>query len=257
MNLGTHYLKSNKFDDALKHLKLGLDDPIFSYDSHNKIGIIMAEKGEYNEAITHFEIAIELIPEISEMYYNLISVYRKIGRYEKAIEYLNKKKNENPKILEIYYQLGYIYLLNEQYSEAIKEAEEILDKDPNDKAKNLIGSIYYFKGSELFFLETTDTNERNENLKNSIECSEKSSKLFKETNNNYMYVQSLNLLGLSYKNLPLGNKKENLSKAISIFKDTLKKLKKNEYPKDYNILSNNISNSKKMLDELEESPKTP
>ena len=85
-----HCLKDlGVYDEAIKALELGraVDDE--RPDLHNMLGVCWYKKEDYNQAIVHFQRAVELNPASAMDYANLGVNHRKIGNRDQAIHFFN------------------------------------------------------------------------------------------------------------------------------------------------------------------------
>ena len=69
----------------------------------NNRGIIYGKKGQYDQAISDFNKAIEINPRYAEAFYNRGIIYGKKGQYDQAISDLNKAIEINPRYALAYY----------------------------------------------------------------------------------------------------------------------------------------------------------
>ena len=122
---------SKKFHETIKESKkfLSNDD---NWSIRNIYSVSLMAINSDNEAIKSFKEAINVYPDIPDLYNNLGAVYKKIGKnklalknYEKAIELKNDYKDANLNIANVYLELG-------EAQKAIKIYEKIIKKNNND-----------------------------------------------------------------------------------------------------------------------------
>ncbi len=93
----------------LKVLAIDADDP----DAHLNIGISYMICKEWEKAAFHFEKALDINPEMHEVYYRLGYIYMELNRLEEAVEIctgaLADDRNEHKE--NVHYVLGRIYIL--------------------------------------------------------------------------------------------------------------------------------------------------
>jgi tetratricopeptide (TPR) repeat protein len=75
---------------------------------YNNRGIAFAEKGQYDQAISDFNRAIEINPRYNKAYNNRGIVYRLRGQYNQAISDFNKAIATNPLDAEAYNNLAWL-----------------------------------------------------------------------------------------------------------------------------------------------------
>ncbi len=71
-----------------------LNDPV----AHTIRGIAYAEKGQYDQAISDFNKALEINPRYATAYYNRGIAYKDKGQYDKAWEDVHKAQDLGHKI---------------------------------------------------------------------------------------------------------------------------------------------------------------
>jgi predicted O-linked N-acetylglucosamine transferase (SPINDLY family) len=77
------------------------------------------EKRELNEAVGHFQKAIELKPELADSYYNMGNAYKDKKQFDDAIACYQKALQRNHQIIEAHNNLGVAYQEKGQLDEAI------------------------------------------------------------------------------------------------------------------------------------------
>jgi lipoprotein NlpI len=149
--------------------------------AYNERGIAYKEKGQYDKAISDYNMAIEINPRLSEAYNNRGLAYSKgkgqydkaISDYNKAIEidtlcipcYLNRgnawddKGNTNraiadynkaieldPTFVGAYTERGVAYALTGDYQDAIRDFNKAIELDPNDaRAYKSRGNTFFYQ----------------------------------------------------------------------------------------------------------------
>lgn len=125
-NLGEAYFKLNSYDSALHYFErsiLILTEEIYLAGSLNKMGLIFAERGDYETAIKYQQDALKTALKgqaelaIPEIYMALAYTYSKQGEYRQAIDFYLKSKSKAE-------ELG----LNKELSEAFKGLAETYAK---------------------------------------------------------------------------------------------------------------------------------
>ena len=130
-------------------------------------GLDFYKEGKFEESIEQFNKAIEINPEISELYRGLGGAYLKHGDYEKAIENFEKALSINPNSSNTYNGLGEAHYQIGDYDKAIEYFNEAINIDSNyDKAYIGLGLTYYYssrkyKEAEEKFNEALEINPNN------------------------------------------------------------------------------------------------
>jgi ribosomal protein S12 methylthiotransferase accessory factor len=85
-----HCLKDlGAYDAAIESLEQGRACDDERPDLHNMLGVCYYKKNDYNQAIIHFQRAVELNPASAMDYANLGVNYRKIGKSDEAVHFFN------------------------------------------------------------------------------------------------------------------------------------------------------------------------
>ena len=114
---------------------------------YNSRGIAYGEKGQYDEAISDYNKALEINQSYAEAYRNRGNAYFYKRQYDQAISDYNKALEINPKYAKAYNNRGVIYRLKGQYDQAISDYDKALEIDAGyADAYNNRGVAYYFKG---------------------------------------------------------------------------------------------------------------
>lgn len=86
-------------------------------------------KGEFEQAIANYKLAIELNPKFTIAYYEIGLTYRTIGADEIAKEYFNKAINIDPSLTKAYYELGCVFNRQGELSQAITNFNKTIELD--------------------------------------------------------------------------------------------------------------------------------
>lgn len=128
--------------------------------TYNNIGILHDERGDYAQALRHFEKARSLAQtsgrEVENLLLNFGVVYEKQGNPELAIEYyqkdleVNRKRDNKPATAQSLINIGLFHQTRKDFDraldalgQALKISEEINQKDLRSKAHNLIGAVHF------------------------------------------------------------------------------------------------------------------
>jgi tetratricopeptide (TPR) repeat protein len=107
------------------------DEPGLSleHEFHNT-GNDFYKIGRFDDAITCYNIALELRPDLLETFFNRGLAYTRKCSYGKALEDLTKVMELNPNLAEAAYTRGLIKEYMTDYDAAIKDYEKALEIDP-------------------------------------------------------------------------------------------------------------------------------
>ncbi|MDP7162109.1 MAG: tetratricopeptide repeat protein, partial [Phycisphaerae bacterium] len=105
-------------------------------------------KGNYNQAISHYDRAIELDPTDAETYYfNRADAYRRKHDYDRAIRDYTKAIELNPKLAGAYNNRGHMYRKKGDYDKAISDFTTLIEMNPKvPESYGGRGNAYSSKG---------------------------------------------------------------------------------------------------------------
>ena len=122
-----------------------------SWLAHHSLGGILGGDNRPNEAITHFETALQLQPNYPAIRGYLGVVYSQVGRYDDALRMYTEALRQNPNDHVIHTNLGFTYVHLGEYEKAIEEYTTALQINPQytPALKNLT-RILLFRINSLF-----------------------------------------------------------------------------------------------------------
>jgi len=99
--------------------------------AHNNFGMVLAGRGQLDEAIDHYHKAIEIKPDHVGAYVNLGRVSAGRGQVDEAIDYYRKALDIKPDFAEAHNQLGLALAGRGQYDEAIDHYRKAVEIKPD------------------------------------------------------------------------------------------------------------------------------
>jgi tetratricopeptide (TPR) repeat protein len=147
-NLGIALLKTGNVDEAMVHYQMALEiNPDFA-EAHNNLGNFLFQKGSVDEAMVHYQMALEINPDYAEAHYNLGYALLKMGNVDEAIAHLQKALQINPDYAEAHNNLGYALIQKGSVDEATAHFQKALQINPDyADAHNNLGNMLLEKGS--------------------------------------------------------------------------------------------------------------
>jgi tetratricopeptide (TPR) repeat protein len=120
-----------------QRLKQGLENATLNprdADAHYQLGLIYAQRRQYEPAIERFCKAIEIDPNEAESYYQLGRIAREQGRYAEAIEHCRTaaRLDDKHSSSEVWREIGIASLLSGDGEGARAALEKYLDRRPYD-----------------------------------------------------------------------------------------------------------------------------
>jgi protein O-mannosyl-transferase len=145
---GDNYLL---WDDVLKKYNISLIGNIrenrrmaFAY---NFRGLGYAEKGNYQQAIEDYNMALKIDSQYGEALNNRANAYGIIGQNDLALQDFKQIITINPKFADAYYNRGNLYLTIRDLDKAINDFTEVIRIDPDmADAFNNRGVAFRLKG---------------------------------------------------------------------------------------------------------------
>jgi protein O-mannosyl-transferase len=111
-----------------------------SWMAYNNIAISLLQKGKTEEAIAHYNKALELDPNYGEGHYNLANALLRVGRTEEAIAHYEKALEIYPKNISARYNLASVLVQGGRVEDGIAHFRKALELNPrNAGAHNNLG----------------------------------------------------------------------------------------------------------------------
>lgn len=153
--LGDAYLRQNRIDDAIHHLKQVIRDSEARY----LLGLAYFQKEDFAQAIPHFEAVVKRKSRHTKAHFNLGNCYLRTGkvaqgrtalrtfeklvREEEQLAALQRLIYNNPQRLQPRYELAELRIKRTEWELAKAELKACLAIVPHDeKASELLGYIY-------------------------------------------------------------------------------------------------------------------
>jgi len=121
-NLGVVLAHRGNLDDAIKHYRTAIKLKSDYLDAYYNLGNALARKGEAETAIFYYRKTLQLNPNFFKSYYNIARVLSNQGKTGESIRYYQKALIINSEMAESLYNLSWIYGTseNEKYRNGIK-----------------------------------------------------------------------------------------------------------------------------------------
>lgn len=144
--LGFLYDERGQVDNAIREFEVALTlDPNYA-EAHNNLGVAYYKKGWMDQAIEKFQIAIRLDSKYADAYNNLGYVYNAKGWFDKAIEQYEMSLKLQSDSAETRNNLGVAYKNKGWIDRAIGEYETALRIQPNPGILYNLANVYDMKG---------------------------------------------------------------------------------------------------------------
>ena len=124
--------------------------------AHTNFGMLLLNNGQVDEAISHFQTALQIVSKSGEAHYgltraiiycDLANALVRTGRIEEAITDLEKAVELQPNYADAHYNLGSVLLQKGEIDRAIAQWHTTLSINPNDgEAHTALGNALLQKG---------------------------------------------------------------------------------------------------------------
>jgi tetratricopeptide (TPR) repeat protein len=102
-----------------------------NYTAHNNLGYVLAAQGRNNEAIKHYQQALEFNPSFADCANNLGTVYLHQEQLDKALDYYRRALAINPDFGEVYNNMAILFTKQGKTAEAIEYYRKAIELNPN------------------------------------------------------------------------------------------------------------------------------
>jgi tetratricopeptide (TPR) repeat protein len=146
-NFAIALLRQGTVDQAITHFQRALQvNPDF-VEARCALGNAYSQKGHVDEAMVQYRQALKINPAFAIAHNNLGSVLMRKGQVDNAIAEFRNALQEKPDFAEAHHNLGKALLEKGNVDEAIAQCQAALDEDPNyAEARNSLGNALLQRG---------------------------------------------------------------------------------------------------------------
>jgi tetratricopeptide (TPR) repeat protein len=172
-NLGFALAGAGRWQEAITHYQRALQlKPDFGFAEYN-LGLALARVGRAQEAIAHFERAVQLKPEDADAENSLGVALADVGRWQEAIPHYQRALQLKPDYADVEYNLGLALARAGRVQEAIAHLERAVQLKPADaEAENNLGLalVRVGKGQEAIahFMRAVQLNPADAKIENNL-----------------------------------------------------------------------------------------
>jgi tetratricopeptide (TPR) repeat protein len=113
-----------------------------NYAAHTNLGLALVEKGQLEEAITHFHVALRINPNFEHARIKLVFLLLERGRDDEAIENYSKISGRYPDFDKVQFNLGNLFLRRGDIDRAMWHYTKVLEANPDfAEAHNNLGLV--------------------------------------------------------------------------------------------------------------------
>ncbi len=139
-NLGDTLSQKGQVDEAIQQYRIALKiNPNF-VATYNNLGSALLQKGRVEEAMVEYRKVLKIKPDSDIAHSNLAVILVSMGKMNEAMEQFQEALNINPNDADTHYNFGVILARNGQVGEAIDHFQMALKLNPNHaEAHNHLG----------------------------------------------------------------------------------------------------------------------
>ena len=146
-NLGNALFTKGRVDEAIVHYQKALQINPDSAKTHDNLGNALFTKGRVDEAIVHYQKALQINPDSAKTHNNLGNALFTKGRVDEAIVHYQKALQINPDTAETDNNLGNALRQKGRVDEAIVHYQKALQINPDYmEAHSNFGNALFQKG---------------------------------------------------------------------------------------------------------------
>ncbi len=128
--------------DSTSLLEHALEVTTDNYIAHNNLGAVLAAKGKFQEAISHYSQAIRVKPGYADAHNNLGNALAAEGKLQEAISHYSRAIRANPNHAKAHYNVGLALAKQGKLDTAIGHFSEAIRIKPNlAEASNILRSL--------------------------------------------------------------------------------------------------------------------
>jgi tetratricopeptide (TPR) repeat protein len=130
-NLGLLFLHKGDFEEAVSHFNRALEFNPSHYEIYNYLGITYNNWKKYPKAMSAFSRVLELAPDLLSVRYKVAVVLYNLRNYDEALEEMQHLVALNPKFADFHYHLGVVYAHQRQFEQAQKAFSRAIGLNPH------------------------------------------------------------------------------------------------------------------------------
>jgi tetratricopeptide (TPR) repeat protein len=140
--------KSGKYMEAAAEFQALVDEHPDYADGYHMLGICFLKSSKYDDAVKNFLKAVELNGDNFNFHFNLANAYRSQGKNDKVIKTLNNAEGLAPESAKVMvYQLrGYSLVAQGKWAEAIDDLKKAAAAKPDPATLAQLGKAYFKVG---------------------------------------------------------------------------------------------------------------
>ncbi len=130
-NLGFVYVQNGQVDEAMIHYQEALQLKPDYADAHSNLGNAFRQKGQVDEALLQYKHALDIEPDFAEARNNLGNTLLQVGQVDEAIAHFQSALKSKPDYADAHSNLGNAFRQKGQVDEAITHYLTALEIKPD------------------------------------------------------------------------------------------------------------------------------
>jgi tetratricopeptide (TPR) repeat protein len=118
LDQGKEHFKGGNLDQAITDYNKALELNPNLASAYNNLGAIFVQKDQFDRAMTAYNKAIELDPKQAQFYNNRGGAYRELNHYDEAIADFNRALELNPNYANAYYNRAVAFYQKKAFDRA-------------------------------------------------------------------------------------------------------------------------------------------
>lgn len=149
--------------DKIEELQNLLKEDSQNFQARRQLALLLTDCGFNDEALKNLFYLSKMIPNDSEIFYNLGIVYEKLKNLKKAKESYEKAIEIEPDAIDAIYNLGLVCTDLKEFNTAINCFQKVISTDESDSNSYFnLGLVYFkmndFDNAKLYFEKTIELN---------------------------------------------------------------------------------------------------
>ena len=132
--LGNALAKDGRIDEAIAHYEKALQVKPAYAEAHNNLGVALGKSGRFDEVIAHCNKALEINPNLADAHNNLGIALAGCGRFDEAVAHFDKALKIKPDDATARNNLSRARSQREEIVKALAGRRELVRSHPNDVA---------------------------------------------------------------------------------------------------------------------------
>ena len=146
-SLGVVLAGQGRLDEAMVHYQAALQIDPDDADPRCNLANILATRGRFDEAVAHYRKALAAQPDFAKAHCDLGALLARLGRLDEALAHYQAALQIDPHDAGLYLQLGDLLATQGRLDEAIAHFQRALEISPDDaNAQNNLGLALQAQG---------------------------------------------------------------------------------------------------------------